>query len=117
MTSKVAYITGASRGIGAESAVALARAGYAVAITARTLSDGERHDHIGKSTPLPGSLEATAAAVRAVGGEACACRRISWTRPVRWPPPMRRSGISAGSTCCSTTPSTRAPVTSHRCWR
>jgi short-subunit dehydrogenase len=36
----VAFITGASRGIGAESAVALARAGYRVAITARTLADG-----------------------------------------------------------------------------
>jgi short-subunit dehydrogenase len=36
MHDKVAFITGASRGIGAESAVALARAGYRVAITART---------------------------------------------------------------------------------
>ena len=44
---KVAFITGATRGIGAESAVALARAGYRVAITARTLSDGESHDHVG----------------------------------------------------------------------
>lgn len=70
MSNKVAFITGASRGIGAESAVALARAGYAVAITARTLSDGESHDHVGNDTPLPGSLEATAAAVAAVGGTA-----------------------------------------------
>jgi NAD(P)-dependent dehydrogenase (short-subunit alcohol dehydrogenase family) len=70
MDKPVAFITGASRGIGAESAVALARAGYDLAITARTLSDGEAHDHLGKTAPLPGSLEATAAAVRAVGGEA-----------------------------------------------
>jgi len=70
MTRKTAFITGASRGIGAESAVALARAGYDVAITARTLNDGECHDHLGASTPLPGSLQATAAAVRAFGREA-----------------------------------------------
>ncbi len=61
---RVAFITGASRGIGAESAVALAKAGYRVAITARTLSEGESHDHVGSATVLPGSLEATAAAVR-----------------------------------------------------
>lgn len=70
MSKPVAFVTGASRGIGAESAVALAKVGYNVAITARTLSDGEAHDHVGISAPLPGSLEATAAAVREVGGEA-----------------------------------------------
>ena len=70
MNRKTALITGASRGIGAESAVALARAGYDVAITARTLSEGEAYDHAGEITPLPGSLEATAAAVRREGGEA-----------------------------------------------
>lgn len=73
-SGKVAFITGASRGIGAESAVALARAGYRVAITARTLADGEAHDHVGKTAPLPGSLEATAAAVERVGGEALCLR-------------------------------------------
>ncbi len=71
---KVAFITGASRGIGAETAVALARLGYWVAITARTLSDGESHDHVGTIAPLPGSLEATAAAVESVGGEALCLR-------------------------------------------
>jgi NAD(P)-dependent dehydrogenase (short-subunit alcohol dehydrogenase family) len=70
MEKKVAFITGASRGIGAESAVALAQAGYHVAITARTLTEGEPHDHLGTSAPLPGSLEATATAVRATGSEA-----------------------------------------------
>jgi len=72
--SRVAFITGASRGIGAESAVALAKAGYRVAITARTLSEGECHDHVGSATVLPGSLEATAAAVRRAGGEALSLR-------------------------------------------
>lgn len=74
MTDKVAFITGASRGIGAESAVALSRAGYKVAITARTLSSGESHDHVGKVSALPGSLEATAEAVAAAGGEALCLR-------------------------------------------
>jgi NAD(P)-dependent dehydrogenase (short-subunit alcohol dehydrogenase family) len=70
VSKKVAFVTGASRGIGAEAAVALAQAGYDLAITARTLAEGERHDHIGDDTPLPGSLEATAAAIRARGREA-----------------------------------------------
>lgn len=70
MNKKVAFITGASRGIGAEAAVALARAGYHVALTARTLNEGERHDHLGSDTPLPGSLHATAAAVRNAGSDA-----------------------------------------------
>lgn len=74
MADKVAFITGASRGIGAESAVALARAGYKVAITARTLSEGEAHDHVGRASSLPGSLEATAAAVERSGGEALCLR-------------------------------------------
>ncbi len=68
--TKTAFITGASRGIGAEAAVALARHGYRVAVTARTLAEGEKHDHLGSDAPLPGSLQATAEAVRAVGGEA-----------------------------------------------
>lgn len=70
MSDKVAFITGASRGIGAETAVALAEQGYRVAITARTLRAGEAHDHVGNTSPLPGSLEATAAAIARAGSEA-----------------------------------------------
>ncbi len=70
MDRRVAFVSGASRGIGAESAVALARAGFDVAITARTLGAGEAYDHVGKVAPLPGSLRATAAAVEAEGGKA-----------------------------------------------
>lgn len=70
MSDKTAFITGASRGIGAEAAVALARSGYRVAITARTVTEGEQHDHVGSDAPLPGSLEATAKAVEEAGGEA-----------------------------------------------
>jgi len=70
MGKPVAFVTGASRGIGAESAVALAGAGYRLAIAARTLAAGERHDRAGGDEPLPGSLETTAAAIRAAGSEA-----------------------------------------------
>ncbi len=67
---KTAFITGASRGIGAESAVALARCGYDVAITARTAVEGEAHDHVGKLSALPGSLSLTADAIQREGGRA-----------------------------------------------
>ncbi len=45
MDSKVAFITGASRGIGKATALALARKGYDVVVTARTLEEGETHEH------------------------------------------------------------------------
>ncbi|MFK7977022.1 MAG: SDR family oxidoreductase [Halioglobus sp.] len=70
MSRRVAFVSGASRGIGAESAVALANAGFDVAITARTLDAGEAYDHVGKIAPLPGSLRATAAAIEAAGAKA-----------------------------------------------
>jgi NAD(P)-dependent dehydrogenase (short-subunit alcohol dehydrogenase family) len=68
----VAFVTGASRGIGKAIAVHLAGRGYDVAITARTVADGEAREH--SSTlhrsdmrPLPGSLTSTADLVRAEG--------------------------------------------------
>ena len=68
--NKVAFITGASRGIGRETALAFARAGFDLAISARSLDEGESHAHGLRNpdgTPLPGSLNATAAAVRELG--------------------------------------------------
>lgn len=67
-----AFVTGASRGIGKAIAVYLARAGYDVAITARTFEDGEGREHsstVARSdmSPLPGSLSSTAKLVEEAG--------------------------------------------------
>ena len=72
---RVAFVTGASRGIGKAVAQWLARAGYDVAITARTVHEGEQREHSStlkksNTTPLPGSLSATAALVEAEGRDA-----------------------------------------------
>jgi NAD(P)-dependent dehydrogenase (short-subunit alcohol dehydrogenase family) len=73
----VAFVTGASRGIGKAIAVHLARTGYDVAILARTVNEGEAREHsstISRSdtSPLPGSLETAATLIRAEGREALA---------------------------------------------
>ena len=75
MTRPVAFVTGASRGIGKACAISLAGAGYDVAISARTVREGEgRADTLdGRSgRALSGSLETTAEAVEAAGGRALA---------------------------------------------
>ncbi len=71
----VALVTGASRGIGKAIAVHLARAGFDVAISARTMQEGEIREHSStvkssNTKPLPGSLSATAELVVAEGGKA-----------------------------------------------
>jgi NAD(P)-dependent dehydrogenase (short-subunit alcohol dehydrogenase family) len=58
---RVAWVTGASRGVGRGVAVALGRAGWVVYATARSSAAG-RTGH------LPGTVEDTAAAVTAAGG-------------------------------------------------
>ena len=71
--SKVVLVTGASRGIGRETALAFARAGFDVAISARTLEDGQQHEHSltgADGKPLAGSLASVAAEIRALGRQA-----------------------------------------------
>lgn len=68
----VVLITGASRGIGAAAAEAFGRAGWRVAITARTQTDHQTLDHQLRrpdGSLLAGSLASTAARVQALGAE------------------------------------------------
>ena len=65
---RTALVTGASRGIGKAVSIALARAGYDVAITARTVNEGDASSiapETGQS--LPGSLATTAAEIEQHG--------------------------------------------------
>src|ERR1700749_1459892 len=68
----VAFVTGASRGIGKAIAIELAEAGYDVAILARTVHEGEEREHSSTlqrsdTSPLPGSLDTTAERIRSAG--------------------------------------------------
>jgi NAD(P)-dependent dehydrogenase (short-subunit alcohol dehydrogenase family) len=65
LTGKVAVVTGASRGIGRATALALAREGADVVVTARTLSE---------PGPLPGTLTEAVAEIEAIGRRALAVR-------------------------------------------
>jgi NAD(P)-dependent dehydrogenase (short-subunit alcohol dehydrogenase family) len=65
----VALVTGASRGIGRCAAVALARAGCDVVISARTVREGEgRAEAATGAVVLPGSLDTTAGEITDAGG-------------------------------------------------
>jgi NAD(P)-dependent dehydrogenase (short-subunit alcohol dehydrogenase family) len=73
--AKVAFVTGASRGIGRACAVALAGAGFDVAISARTVDAGEEREHSptirrSDTSPLPGSLRQTEAEIAERGRRA-----------------------------------------------
>jgi len=59
---RVAWVTGASRGVGRGIAAALGAAGWAVYVTARSSA-------VGRTGHLPGTVEEAAAAVSAAGGQ------------------------------------------------
>ena len=66
LDGKVAIVTGASRGIGAEIARRFGKEGAAVAVVARTTGPG--------TSPLPGTIGETVGQIRAAGGTAVAIR-------------------------------------------
>ena len=78
--TKVALVTGASRGIGKATAIKLAEAGFDVAITARTEREGEGRTEANSVrgddpiVPIPGSLETTAKEIEARGRRALPVR-------------------------------------------
>jgi len=67
-SNRVAFVVGASRGIGRGCARHLARAGFDVALAARTVHEGSA------GGGLPGSLDAVTEEVEATGARALSCR-------------------------------------------
>jgi hypothetical protein len=75
MSGRIAFVTGASRGIGRATALALAERGFDCVLAARSVTGREVHEYSPDQRrslrrAMPGSLEETAAAVRALGREA-----------------------------------------------
>jgi NAD(P)-dependent dehydrogenase (short-subunit alcohol dehydrogenase family) len=66
LDGKVAIVTGASRGLGKDIAVALAKSGATVIVSARTDAEGQSR--------IPGTLSDTVAQIREAGGKAEAIR-------------------------------------------
>jgi len=86
---RVAFLTGASRGIGRGCALELARRGFDLVLTARTVTGAERLEHSSTvrrsaTDPLPGSLAHTAAEVRALGADALV-EKLDLAERTDWP--------------------------------
>jgi hypothetical protein len=74
VSKPVAFITGASRGIGKATALALAERGYDLVISARSVHGGEQHEYSPTAQhsllrAMPGSLAETEQLARARGAE------------------------------------------------
>jgi 3-oxoacyl-[acyl-carrier protein] reductase len=72
---RTAIVTGATRGIGRASAIALARRGYDVVVTGRTVHEGDAAKRpeaaaLPELTKVSGSLDSTVAAIEAEGRRA-----------------------------------------------
>jgi len=94
-TRRVAFVTGASRGIGRGCALELARRGFDLVVTARTVTGAERHEHSptvqrSVTTALPGSLEQTAGEIRALGRDALVVKLDLAARD-DWAPAVERA--------------------------
>jgi len=79
MTRRTAFVTGASRGIGRATALALAEHGFDCALAARSVTGQEVHEYSpdrrrSLRRAMPGSLAETAALVRERGREALVLR-------------------------------------------
>jgi NAD(P)-dependent dehydrogenase (short-subunit alcohol dehydrogenase family) len=67
LAGKVAIITGSSRGIGKRTALALARRGVSIVVTARTVDP--------RQGELPGTIGQTVAEIESLGAEPRTSRR------------------------------------------
>jgi NAD(P)-dependent dehydrogenase (short-subunit alcohol dehydrogenase family) len=87
MARKVAFISGASRGIGKAAAITLAEAGYDVVVTARTVHEGEKHED--------SQTVARSAGPRRANGRDAVSGRTS-AAPLPRLPPVKRRGRGDG---------------------
>jgi NAD(P)-dependent dehydrogenase (short-subunit alcohol dehydrogenase family) len=74
-SSRTAVVTGATRGIGRATAIALARLGYDVVVTGRTVHEGDaakrpEAEALPELARVTGSLDSTVAAIEAEGQQA-----------------------------------------------
>ena len=87
LAGRTAIVTGASRGLGRATALALAAEGAAVAVVARTEQQWDER--------LPGTIGETVAAIEAAGGRAVADRGRS-ARARRYSPPGEEARAALG---------------------